>query len=69
MAKVQQPGLIILDIHLPDINGYEVYARLKQSKLTNQIPVIAVTALAIDTDIEKGNLIGFVGYITKPIDV
>jgi len=69
MAKDQQPDLILLDIHLPVMDGYEVYAQLKQSELTNQIPVIAVTAQAMGADIEKGKRTGFVDYITKPIDV
>src|SRR3569623_910144 len=62
------PDLIACDVHLPDIDGYEVVRRLKADPTLRQIPVIAVTALAAAADREKGLREGFDGYIAKPID-
>ncbi len=61
------PDLILLDIMMPEIDGYEVLTRLKSDPATNQIPVIFVTAKAEETDEEKGLTLGAVDYITKPI--
>ena len=68
IANELQPDLILLDINLPDMDGYEVNRQLKQSEVSRHIPVIAVSANAMTTDIEKGKAAGFVHYITKPID-
>jgi|SRR5579871_336452 len=62
------PDLIACDVQLPDIDGYEVVRRLKADPALKEIPVIAVTALAMVADREKGLRHGFDGYIAKPID-
>jgi len=64
----QAPDLIACDVHLPDIDGYEVVRRLKADPALKHIPVIAVTALATAADRDKGLRQGFDGYIAKPID-
>jgi PAS domain S-box-containing protein len=69
LAYEHQPDLILLDINLPGINGYEVLKKLKQKPQTANIPVIAISANAMPKDIEKGLSSGFVHYITKPINV
>jgi len=61
------PDLILLDIMMPGIDGYEVCRQLKQHDGTNKIPVIFVTAMNEVKDEEKGFKIGGVDYITKPI--
>lgn len=62
-----RPDLILLDIMMPDMNGYSVIARLKADPVTEDIPVIFVTAMDDDTDVESGLEHGAVDYITKPI--
>jgi len=69
MASKHQPDLILLDINLPGIDGYEVLKRLRQQESTQNIPVIAVSANAMKKDIERGLAAGFNDYITKPIDI
>ena len=69
LAKQHQPDLILLDINLPGIDGYEVLKRLDADVATKEIPVIAISANAMKKDIKKGMDAGCVDYITKPIDV
>lgn len=69
MAEADPPDLILLDINLPGIDGYEVLRRLKSMKETKNIPVIAVSANALEDDINRGIDSGFTHYVTKPINV
>ena len=69
MARAHQPDLIILDILLPEMDGFEVLKHLQSSEITNKIPVIAVSANALRNDIEKGLRAGFRRYLSKPINV
>ncbi|MFK2913521.1 diguanylate cyclase domain-containing protein [Pseudomonas sp. 3HC3] len=66
MALTQFPDLILLDVMLPGIDGYEVCRRLKASPLTAGIPVIFVTAKGEEADEAKGLELGAVDYISKP---
>ncbi|HMV37353.1 MAG TPA: response regulator, partial [Turneriella sp.] len=59
--------LVLLDIHLPAISGYEVLRRLKSQPLTASVPVVAVSAAATRDDIERGRSAGFDEYLTKPV--
>jgi CheY-like chemotaxis protein len=68
-ASLEKPDLVLLDITLPGMDGYEVLRNLQNSKHTQHIPVIAVSANAMNRDIERGLNTGFAHYITKPIDV
>lgn len=65
-ARELQPDLILLDIVMPDMNGFEVLAELKGSDETRHIPVIFITGLTQSEDEEKGFLLGAVDYIVKP---
>ena len=69
MARKNLPDLILMDINLPGINGFEALKMLRADPLTEHIPVIALSANAMLLDIEKGLMAGFYGYITKPINV
>ena len=63
-----RPDLILLDIQMPDMDGYEVLAALKRNATTTDIPVIFVTALAEAADAARGLLMGAADYVTKPIN-
>ncbi len=67
MADAQNPDIILMDLNLPGMDGYEALERLKINEKTSSIPVIAVTAQATKSDITRGRHAGFVSYITKPI--
>ncbi len=63
------PDLILLDINLPGMDGFEVLKQLRSNDKSHDIPVIAISANAMPKDIKKGEEAGFDGYITKPINV
>ena len=65
-AEISFPSLILLDIMMPGIDGFETCRRLKASKITQDIPIIFMTALADSTDKVKGLKLGAVDYVTKP---
>jgi signal transduction histidine kinase/CheY-like chemotaxis protein len=63
------PDVIILDINLPGMDGYEVAEKLRSQEQTAKIPLIAVSAAATAHDVEQGLAFGFLRYITKPINI
>jgi PAS domain S-box-containing protein len=65
----EKPDLILLDIQLPDMSGFEVFSQLQSVGITNKIPVLALSANAMSNDIERAKAAGFKEYITKPIDI
>lgn len=65
-AKREQPDLIILDIMMPRIDGYEACRILKASPLTKNIPVVLLTAKGRDIDKRLGQEVGAIDYIVKP---
>lgn len=69
LAAEHNPDLILLDINLPGIDGYEVLRHLRQREATRDKPVIAISANALPKDIKKGLAAGFDRYLTKPIDL
>lgn len=68
-AMAEKPDLILMDISIPKINGYEVTRRLKSQADFKDTPVIALTAHAMKGDREKAFEAGCDGYISKPINV
>ena len=68
-AKSERPDLILMDLFIPKIDGYEVTRRLKGNDEFKNIPVIACTAHAMKGDMEDALAAGCDGYIPKPIDV
>ncbi len=69
MAAAQRPDLILLDITLPEMSGYDFLANIRAKPETQHIPVVALTALAMPHDVERGLKAGFFRYLTKPLDV
>jgi two-component system, cell cycle response regulator len=68
LAQLEKPDVVVCDIQLPKMNGYEVAKRLKSAGQTRSIPVIAVTAFAMEGDKQRALAAGFDGYIGKPIE-
>jgi len=69
LARSARPKVILMDINLPDISGFEALTILRDDPITAHIPVIALSANAMPRDIEKGLKAGFLRYLTKPIKV
>jgi two-component system, cell cycle response regulator DivK len=67
LAREEHPDLILMDIQLPGMDGLEATALLKSSEATANIPVIALTALAMKGDEERIRAAGCDGYIAKPM--
>ena len=69
IAATHLPDLILLDINLPEMNGFEALRRLRDNPATRDIPVVAISANAMERDIRKGLAAGFTDYLTKPLDI
>ena len=69
MARISRPDVILMDLNLPGISGFDALQILAEDPLTAHIPVIALSANAMPRDIEKGLKAGFFRYLTKPIRV
>ncbi|HUX90865.1 MAG TPA: ATP-binding protein [Gallionellaceae bacterium] len=69
MARAHRPDIILLDINLPGMNGFEALSVLQSDLATRDIPVVAISANAMERDIKKGLDAGFVDYLTKPVDI
>ncbi len=69
LAAEQAPALVLMDIQLPDLDGSEALRRLREDERTAGIPVLALTAQAMQGDRERFLAAGFDGYLSKPIDI
>ena len=69
LAAEHAPDLVLMDIQLPDIDGVEALSRLRADERTAGIPVLALTAQAMQGDREHFLAAGFDGYLSKPINV
>ena len=69
MAETERPDLILLDINLPDIDGYEVARRLRANKNHLYVPIIAITANALKGDAEMALAAGCDVYMSKPVNI
>ena len=67
LAIKEKPALIIMDIQLPGIDGFEASRRIRESKEGREIPIISLTSHAQTGDLEKALAAGFAAYIEKPI--
>jgi len=69
LAEEEKPDLILLDITLPKMDGFEVLRRLREQYCNKNTPVFAISANAMSEDIKAGLSAGFSRYITKPINL
>ena len=69
IARSAMPDVILMDINLPGLNGYEALSILHSDQSTQLIPVIAVSANAMPYDVSRGLEAGFFRYLTKPLKV
>jgi PAS domain S-box-containing protein len=69
LAVAHRPDVIVLDLNLPGMSGFEILSRLKALSETREIPVIALSAAAFPRDVRRGLEAGFFRYVTKPIEV
>jgi two-component system cell cycle response regulator DivK len=69
LAFEHRPDLVLMDVQLPDIDGIEALGRLREDKRTASIPVLALTAQAMEGDRERFLAAGFDGYLSKPVDI
>ena len=69
LARAERPGLVLMDVQLPGIDGVEALGRLREDPDTADIRVVALTAFAMKADRERFLAAGFDGYMEKPIDV
>jgi two-component system, cell cycle response regulator DivK len=69
LASTHAPDLVLMDIRLPDFDGVETLGRLHADERTASIPVLALTAQAMDGDRERCLAAGFDGYLSKPVNV
>lgn len=69
LARTHKPDVVLLDICLPGMDGYEFFEHLQKQKASMHIPVIGLSASALSEEIEKGLRLGFRRYLTKPIDI
>lgn len=66
MARQEQPDLILLDVMMPDIDGFKVCQYLKENDGTKEIPIMLLTARGAEDDLETGRKAGADGFMTKP---
>lgn len=69
LAEARHPDLILLDINMPGMDGYQLLQVLRSRPWARQLPVIAITANAMPADIQRGLDAGFTDYLTKPLDI
>jgi CheY-like chemotaxis protein len=68
LAKTQNPGLILLDVMLPEMSGFEICKALKADESTKNIPIIFLTARSMPTEMQQALDMGASGYLAKPFD-
>jgi DNA-binding response OmpR family regulator len=68
MARQESPDLIVLDVMMPEMDGYETLRHLRSDAATAGIPVVFLSARAQEQDMQKGLGLGALGYLTKPFD-
>ncbi len=68
LARREAPDVVLLDIQMPEMDGYEVAAALKSDPVLARIPIVGVSSFAMPGDRDKALSVGFAGYIEKPVD-
>jgi CheY-like chemotaxis protein len=69
LTRAEPPDLVLLDMHLPDMDGIEFFTRLRRDPRIADVPCVAVSANAMSQDVQAAIRAGMHGYLTKPIDV
>lgn len=69
LARAHLPAVVLLDINLPGISGFEVLRRLRDDPSTASIPVIALSASAMEGDVRRAEAAGLARYLTKPVRI
>jgi two-component system, cell cycle response regulator DivK len=69
LVSEHRPDLVLMDIQLPDIDGVEALARLRADERFSSVPVLALTAQAMEGDRERFLAAGFDGYLSKPVNI
>ena len=69
LAAEHQPELILLDLHLPGMDGFQIAERIRMTEGLTEVPIVAITASVLQHDRETAERIGLDGYIEKPLDV
>jgi CheY-like chemotaxis protein len=67
-VKTEWPDLILLDVMMPNVNGWQVAEALKAEPETRNIPIVFLSARAMEADVRKGTDLGVQAYVTKPFD-
>lgn len=67
-ARAELPDLILLDVMMPNVNGWQAAEALKRDPATREIPVVFLSARAMESDLRKGAELGVEHYVTKPFD-
>ncbi len=67
LAQKENPDLIIMDLSLPEVDGWEATKRLKADEATKHIPIIALSAHAMSSDEDKAKMVGCDDYLSKPL--
>jgi CheY-like chemotaxis protein len=67
-VREQRPDLILLDVMMPNVNGWQVAEALKADEETRDIPIVFLSARAMEADVRKGSDLGVSSYVTKPFD-
>jgi CheY-like chemotaxis protein len=68
IIRVEKPAVVLMDINLPGMDGFDALKVMQQEKLTDTIKVVALSANALVTEVQRGYDAGFDYYLTKPID-
>jgi two-component system, cell cycle response regulator DivK len=67
-ARLDKPDLVLMDIQMPEMDGYQTAERFKSEPALNDIPLVGVSSFVMPGDRERALQVGFVGYIEKPIN-
>lgn len=67
-VEEEAPDLILLDVMMPNVNGWQVAETLKSNPSTRHIPIVFLSARAMEADVRKGTDLGVQAYVTKPFD-